>query len=189
VDNGRRNPLHVDHHHRLWITAYGKSYPQELSTGSPVSRETRRGSVAHPVDSPVDEGLSIGDVSRETRRVKPSTGSTHRLWIVVLTYMPCTRALSRELANVTATGEPSRRNGGAAASQPHVCQPALCQRPWRRTAGHLAPASWPSSNLRCCRHSRSPRAVVALRAGEVGSRRNVSLYRHAHTKWRRVEDR
>ena len=45
-----------------------KSYPQGLSTGTAVSRETRRRWLVEPVDTPVDGARSIGHVSRETVR-------------------------------------------------------------------------------------------------------------------------
>jgi hypothetical protein len=47
-------------------TPTAQSYPQKLSTGSAVSRETRRRSVVHPVDTAVDNTTFIGSVSRET---------------------------------------------------------------------------------------------------------------------------
>lgn len=64
-----------------------QSYPQELSTGSPVSRETRRRTLAAPVDRAVDEAHGIGVVSRETGGTSESTGATHRLWIVAGTHV------------------------------------------------------------------------------------------------------
>jgi hypothetical protein len=73
------------------------SYPQELSTGPPVSRETRRRTLAHPVDRAVDDPHDIGVVSRETAAVPESTGATHRLWIVAVTHV-CRRARSPETA-------------------------------------------------------------------------------------------
>jgi hypothetical protein len=59
-------PAHVDPHHSPWARHDNQSYPQKLSTGPPVSRETRRRWPAHPVDTAVDEPNSIGHVSRET---------------------------------------------------------------------------------------------------------------------------
>lgn len=44
----------------------GLSYPQKLSTGRPVSRETRRRTRSPPVDTAVEDLSSIGVVSRET---------------------------------------------------------------------------------------------------------------------------
>jgi hypothetical protein len=64
-----------------------RSYPQDLSTGTPVSRETRRRTLAHPVDRAVDDPYDIGVVSRETATVPESTGATHRLWIVAVTHV------------------------------------------------------------------------------------------------------
>ena len=51
---------------RHWSRWVGRTPRQKLSTGRPVSRETRRRTGSPPVDTAVDGRLSIGVVSRET---------------------------------------------------------------------------------------------------------------------------
>lgn len=80
-------PRDLDSHHRLWASRHCQSYPQKLSTGTAVSRETRRRGLGRAVDRAVDGGSRIGGVSRETgskgvlnRSCAQGVDSGGRLW-------------------------------------------------------------------------------------------------------------
>jgi hypothetical protein len=130
------------------------SYPQELSTGTSVSRETRRRTLAHPVDRPVDGPHNIGVVSRETPAAPESTGATHRLWIVAVTHV-CHLAL-------IGVHEPELcPRGGAAGAGCSSGRPTCESVSDRSTAG--VRVQWVDS-----RHACIDRCRVSIRCSRLG---------------------